>query len=360
MRNFLSFFTITLLICSNLNAQKTINLIENGVFYDGYAKLVSEPTPTNVLRLKNDVLSTKISPETITQIGNELSIEVEISALCDNYDRIGNVSLALIPKGDEKYNLKEVTHIELGRFITPFMHKNRTPSTVSYSFETNQISCILHSKSLQQKYDFWVELEVFGVPYAAQKEVKGCEGRIDVFSGTLKLITSEDKYVPTQPVVFVSISHKFLLKNYEAENTDSIGTTQKTFTFKLPENCENGQLFLITSNHGANEGGEEYIRRKHIVQFDTKEVLVYTPGGKSCEPFRKFNTQGNGIYEREPKTEEDWTSWNNWCPGDKIPTRIIDLGKVKKGKHTIQIAIPDAEFVDQQGYFPVSVYFIGN
>lgn len=360
MRNFLSLFTTIFLICLNLNAQKKLTLIENGVFYDGYAKLVSEPTPENVLRLKNDVLTTKITSEIISQIGIELNIEVEVSALCDNYDRIGNVSLALVPKGTEKYNSNEVTHIELGRFITPFMHKNRTPSTVSYSFEAHQISSILHSKSLQQKYDFWVELEVFGVPYAAQKEVKGCEGRIDVFSGTLNFITSEKIYTPEETFQFIPITHKFLLYNYDIEHTDSIGKTQKTFTFELPENCQSGQLFLITSNHGANEGGEEYIRRKHIVQFDAKEVLVYTPGGKSCEPFRKFNTQGNGIYEREPKTEEDWTSWNNWCPGDKIPTRIIDLGKVKKGKHTFKITVPDAEFVDQQGYFPVSVYFIGS
>lgn len=360
MKTVLILFTLLFSTNSNLHAQKKLTLIENGIFYDGYAKLVSEPTPTNVLRLKNDVLTTKISPETITQIGNELSIEVEISALCDNYDRIGNVSLALVPKGAEKYNLNEVTHIELGRFITPFMHKNRTPSTVPYSFEANQISSILHSKSLQQKYDFWVELEVFGVPYAAQKEVQGCEGRIDVFSGTLNFITSEEKYTPSIAYEFVPIAHKFQLYNYDIKHTDSIGTTQKTFTFELPENCENGQLFIITSNHGANEGGEEYIRRKHIVQFDAKEVLVYTPGGKSCEPFRKFNTQGNGIYEREPKTEEDWTSWNNWCPGDKIPTQIIDLGEVKKGKHTFKITVPDAEFVDQQGYFPVSIYFISN
>ena len=306
MRNFLSFFTITLLICLNLNAQKTITLIENGIFYDGYAKLVSEPTPTNVLRLKNDVLTTKISPETINQIGKVLSIEVEISALCDNYDRLGNVSLALTPKGAKQYNLEEVTHIEIGRFITPFMHKNRTPSTVSYTFEAYQISSILHSKSLKQKYDFWLELEVFGVPYAAQKEVKGCEGRIDVFSGTLKLNTSEEKYVPTKPVVFVPISHKFLLKNYKAENTDSIGTTQKTFTFELPKNFENGQLFLITSNHGANEGGEEYIRRKHIVKFDNKEVLIYTPGGKAKILF----CYGKGLIIKNSDTGQNGTYIN--------------------------------------------------
>jgi len=358
MKAIISIFTLFLFTNFTTQAQKTLTIIEDGVFYDGYVKLVNEPTPKNVFRLKNDVLTTKLSSEIIHQIGEKTTIQVEISALCDNYDRIGSVNLALVPKGVEKYNLEEVTHIELGRFITPFMQKNRIPSNVSYDFETNQVSSILHSKSLQHKYDFWIELEVFGVPYAAQKEVKDCEGRIDVFSGTLKLITSEEKYIPLETSLFIPISYKFQLYNYDTKHTDSIGTTQKTFTFELPENCEKGKIFLITSNHGANEGGEEYIRRKHIVKLDNKEVLVYTPGGKSCEPFRKLNTQGNGIYEREPKTEDEWTSWNNWCPGDKVPIRVIEIGKMKKGKHTIQIAVPDAEFVDKQGYFPVSIYFM--
>ena len=96
---------------------------------------------------------------------------------------------------------------------------------------------------------------------------------------------------------------------------------------------------------------------------DDKYKLIlfngYKPGGKSCEPFRVYNTQSNGIYGSEVRTESEWTSWNNWCPGDIIPIRVFDLGDLQAGIHTFKIEVPDAKFVGAQGEIPTSAYVQG-
>lgn len=156
------------------NAQTTLTFMDGVVFYDGYAGVVTNPTPPNVLRLRNDVLTKQIGVNDLNTIGDQLTIEVTISALCDNYDRIGGVNLAMVPKGSTTYNTSSVPKIEIGRFITPFMNKNLQPTSVPYTFVVNNIAKILQSTELNALYDFWLELEVFGVPYAANTQVSGC------------------------------------------------------------------------------------------------------------------------------------------------------------------------------------------
>jgi hypothetical protein len=154
----------------------------------------------------------------------------------------------------------------------------------------------------------------------------------------------------------IPLANKQSFNNYAEGASDEIGTTRKTVTFELPADTEETQLVLITSNHGANAGGEEYIRREHFVFVDEEPVLEYIPGRDSCEPFRVYNTQGNGIYGPGPMTDEEWQSFSNWCPGDVIDRRIISLGSVEMGEHTFVIDVPDATFADMQGDFPFSLY----
>ena len=86
--------------------------------------------------------------------------------------------------------------------------------------------------------------------------------------------------------------------------------------------------------------------------------MQYTPGGVSCEPYRKYNTQPNGIYGNK-RSDKSWQRSSNWCPGAIIPIREIDLGPVTKGTHTFTVEVPDAKFNGEQGDFPVSAYFQG-
>ena len=355
-----NYFLIFLLLGLSLNsiAQTTINVYNNVLFYDGYAALVNHATAPDVIRLRNDLFTKKLTPEVLAQIGNTLQLSISISAACDNYDRIGNINLALVPKGAASYNPATTSRLELGRFITPFMNKNVAPNLVPYTFTVDNVTKILKDSYLNSMYDFWIEFELFGVPYAANTQIAGCSGRNDVFYGTLNFITNTDTTVPNDTFV-LPLNFKRDLNNYIEGASEVIGDTVRIIEFQLDSAINNAKFYLITSNHGANAGGEEYNRRWHYVSLDDIPILTYIPGEPTCEPYRVYNTQANGIYGASPRTPAQWQSFSNWCPGSVIPIRQINLGNLAAGTHTFQLAVPDAVFVNSQGYIPVSLYLQG-
>ncbi|MDO4159021.1 MAG: peptide-N-glycosidase F-related protein [Prevotellaceae bacterium] len=344
-----------------------LELFDHVTFYDGYL-LTNNPDSLlddGILRHTTSLYAVKLTDEQLNQIGDSLKMHVEVDACCDNYDRIGNINLALVPKGKESYSTDSVQRIELGRFITPFMNKNKEPTTVPYDYSIDYLSYILRDATLRAEYDIWIEFELFGVPYAANQQVAGCANRSDVFKGTLVFKTSTPALSQTTDDVLVPIVMKKPeykgnnLNNYSETGTDTIGKTTKTYYFDVPVDVADAQLVIVTSNHGANTGGEEYNRRWHYIYVDDELMLSYRPGRKSCEPFRQYNTQANGIYGTSAKGDLIWQSFSNWCPGDVIDNRIIDLGSFSAGEHKVRISVPDAEFVDQQGDIPVSIFFQG-
>ncbi len=342
----------------NLKAQETtLTVFDQVLFYDGYAGVVTEPVTEGIIRHRNDLFAKKLSSEDLLSIGTTLNMSVTIKAACDNYDRIGSVNLVFAPKGDSTYDVSTVQRIELGRFITPFMNKNIQPDEVPYDFTIDNIANILKDEATNELYDFWIELQVFGVPYAANTEVSGCAGRNDVFYGTLKFTTNTEMISSNDYLMPLNFQNN--LNDYQAGASDALGVTKRTITLNVPANLANAKLYLITSNHGANSGGEEYNRRFHYIYFDGMMVLSYKPGETSCEPYRIYNTQGNGIYGANPKTDAQWQSFSNWCPGAKIPIREIDLGYLNAGEHTFKIDVPTAVFANNEGNFPVSLYLQG-
>lgn len=352
----LTFFSCLFLNFSH--SQTTINVYDNVLFYDGYAGLVSESTSPGVVRLRNDLFTTKLSSTQLASIGSTLQLSVTIYASCDNYDRIGNVNLVLVPKDAASYDTNTAQKIELGRFITPFMNMNLSPNEVPYVFTVDNVAKILKDSALNVAYDFWVEFEVFGVPYAAQTQVAGCSGRTDVFYGALDFITNTDTTIPNATFL-LPLNFKKDLNNYQAGATDVIGETVRTINYTLPQAINNAKYYLITSNHGSNSGGEEYNRRFHYIYHDDVQVLNYKPGELTCEPYRIYNTQGNGIYGATPRTPAQWQSFSNWCPGAVIPIRTINLGDLTTGNHSFKITVPTAVFTGAQGYIPVSLYLQG-
>lgn len=336
-------------------SQTSYTIYNDVIFYDGYAGTVDEPVQDGVVRINNARYTTKLSPEMVTNLSEgALSMDVTIGALCDNYDRLGEIFLAFVPKGATEYDSNAVERIEIARIITPFMNKNVQPTDVPYHFTLDNVSEIFKDADMNAMYDFWVELEVFGVPYAAQTQVAGCAGRIDVFTGTLVFNVDEGTHTYTDGHFILPLADYENLNNYNS--TDVEGETTKIINFTLDSPVDNAVLYLISSNHGANAGGEEYERRWHYLYLDDELVHSYIPGGKSCEPWRQYNTQGNGIYSANPRTTRQWLDFNNWCPGDKIPNREVNLGNLAAGEHTIKLDVPDAVFVGGEGYFPISMY----
>jgi len=336
-------------------AANSFKVFDQILFYDGYAATVSAPVPSGVTRVRNDLYARKLSDAQLASLTNSLELKVSVRAACDNYDRIGYVALALVNKGGT-YSATSGKHIEIARFITPFMDKNKTPNTVPYVFNINNIAALLRDDDIRAAYDIYVEFMLFGVPYAANTQIAGCSGRNDTFYGTVEFNNKAGGTAVATPVVLQPLYYHKAMDNYTTGNTDQVGQTKLTYNFSLANAVTNAKLYLITSNHGANSGGEEYVRRNHYVYFDNVLKLTYKPGGKSCEPYRQYNTQANGIYGSAPKTTAQWTSWNNWCPGDTIPIRVINLGNVPAGDHSFKIDVPDAVFNGGQGSIPLSVY----
>lgn len=373
-KNLSKLLAATLLLAAlplGARAQDTIThkIFDAVTFYDGYrVKDFSAgiDSTAGVLHHTTYLYATRLTDDVLDNIGDSLALSVVVGARCDNYDRLGNINLALVPKGDTIYDADSVQRLELGRFITPFMNKNKQPDTVPYAYRMDYLSPILRDARLREQYDLWMEFELFGVPYAANTQVKGCSGRNDVFQGTLSIVTNGPALPQTTTDVLVPIHIKGPewrsdrgINNYSEACTDTLGKTTKTFYFDVPEDCTDAHIVLVTSNHGSNSGGEEYNRRWHYIYYDGELALSYIPGRTSCEPFRKYNTQSNGIYGLFKRSDETWQSFSNWCPGDVIDNRIITLGAVKAGQHSLRVSVPDAVFADSQGYFPVSLFFQG-
>jgi len=345
----------------------SILLFDQALFYDGYLfdKNPDSLLQDGILRHSTSLYAVRMTEQQLSSIGDSIDMDIWVKACCDNYDRIGNINLAFVGKGATRYSPDSVARIELGRFITPFMNMNKQPNVVPYSFWIDYLSPILRDAKLRARYDYWMEFELFGVPYAANQQIIGCTGRSDVFKGTLVLATSKPARPLTDDNVLIPIVMKkpeykgANLNNYSEQGTDTLGKTTKTYTFTLDEDVNDAQLVLVTSNHGANAGGEEYSRRWHYVYLDDELILTYKPGRTSCEPFRKYNTQANGIYGTKKRSDATWQSFSNWCPGDAIDNRIIALGPTKAGVHRVRISVPEAVFQDAQGDIPVSLFFQG-
>ncbi|MFC3160133.1 Por secretion system C-terminal sorting domain-containing protein [Chryseobacterium arachidis] len=335
----------------------TVSLYQDAVFYDMYAATVNQPLPTDAVRLSNSTYTRKMTDAQLDSFGNQVTMNITIGALCDNYDRLAHVTLAFVPKGATSYDTNMVKKLEIGRFVTPFMNKNISPTSVPYTFQIDNLGAIFKDANLRSQYDYWIEFSVFGVPYAAQTQVAGCAARIDTFKGSLSFVTDNNTAIPAVNNALVTMAAIKSFNNYNA--TDEPGTTLRMLNFTTTNTINNANFYLITSNHGANSGGEEYVRRQHYVYLNDQQIFTYKPGGISCEPFRQYNTQGNGIYGSSAQSTAWWTSWNNWCPGNSIPIRKINLGNLEPGFHTFMITVPDAQFVGQQGDFPLSVYLQG-
>jgi hypothetical protein len=330
-------------------------IFDQVVFYDGYASVVSEPVAEGAKRLRNDLYTRRLSDAELDAIDYTLLVRVVVGALCDNYDRMGSVALALVPKGESSYRSDEVERIEIGRYITPFMDFNREPAEVPYEFRADDLVAVLHDAELRAAFDLWLELELLGVPYAANDEVPGCAGRNDVFYGSVFLDSDSSRSAPTFDEL-IPLAYRQPFNNYQPGASDEPSLTRKTIEFELEKDTTQTQLVLITSNHGSNPGGEEYARRDHFVYVDGELQLTYKPGRPSCEPFRSYNTQPNGIYGSAPRSDSEWQSFSNWCPGDVIDTRRIPLGPLAAGSHRFVIDVPDAQFVDGEGDIPLSLY----
>jgi len=319
----------------------TVNVLKNVDFYDGYAQKVAHPVAKGITRVSNAEYLYQLTPAEIQSIGKTLKVKVTIKSGCDNYDRIGHVTLVVMPKG-EKFDLEKGEQFEILRIMTPFMYRTRQPDHIPYEAQIDQIVNTIK----QPGKDIYLLTEVFGTTGAGQKEVIGCDGSLLTFNVCVDLVSDKVKSSSSQKGIS-------LLSYYSLDGKDkTAGKNSKQVSFEVTDDTKTTVLYLISSGHGAASGGEEYNWREHILDLDGKEYARIEMS-QNCAPFEMYNTQPNGIYFGDISKER-----RSWCPGGTVPTRIINLGPLAKGKHTLKVSIPDATFEKTDSRYYVSAYLI--
>ncbi|MEN9522902.1 MAG: hypothetical protein RL065_1279 [Bacteroidota bacterium] len=106
--------------------------------------------------------------------------------------------------------------------------------------------------------------------------------------------------------------------------------------FEINDTLENQQLLFTTTGHGGWENGDEFVPKLNQVFIDGKEEFHITPWRTDCGTYRLSNPASGNFPDGLSSSD---LSRSNWCPGTLTPPFIIPLPTIKKGKHTLQVAI---------------------
>lgn len=113
-----------------------------------------------------------------------------------------------------------------------------------------------------------------------------------------------------------------------------------TVEFTLENDIKNAKLRYITTGHGGWENGDEFVPKKNTILLNGNTIHSFVPWRQDCGSYRLYNPASgnfsNGL------SSSDY-SRSNWCPGTVTNPVYIDLGNLPKGKHSIQILIPQGK-----------------
>ena len=151
---------------------------------------------------------------------------------------------------------------------------------------------------------------------------------------------------------------------------DSFSKSILTTSIDAQTDLHNAKLYYITTGHGGHEEGDEFTKKENRISLNDSIIKQFIPWRDDCAAFRRFNPtsgvwtetttwKGEEIDERIASSDY---SRSNWCPGSKVSPEIISLGTLKKGKHKLEIAIPEAQAIDGDkiNYWMVSAYLVYN
>lgn len=151
---------------------------------------------------------------------------------------------------------------------------------------------------------------------------------------------------------------------------DFFSRNDLTSSFTLPKNVTNVRLNYIVTGHGGHEGGDEFVKKEHIISVDKEKVFSFIPWRNDCASFRRFNPssgvwtekttwKGKEIDERVASSDY---SRSNWCPGTDISPVEIELYGLMVGEHTFTISIPEAQELKENelNHWLISAYLTGD
>ena len=156
---------------------------------------------------------------------------------------------------------------------------------------------------------------------------------------------------------------------------DFFADTTLNHQLELTEVAKNAKLHYTVTGHGGHSGGDEFIKIKSSIYFDSKLVLDTIPWRDDCASFRRFNPT-SGVWlkkdsasyidfkarkymvkEIEERIASSDLSRSNWCPGSKVEPFVIELGNLSSGTHDLKIQIPATTATeDKLNHWLVSAY----
>lgn len=262
-------------------------------------------------------------------------------------------------------SLKYQPNIELIRFMTPFgighftnddRVKDRKPpyiphweKEVKWTQDITHLLSLLEDEVLIGVYiDTWTK-EGYNLSVSLDFEESDIPNHTKKKQTVLPLVNTT-KYASTQRLY------------------DDFSKQPLEVNFTANEVYKNAKLYFVTTGHGGHSGGDEFVKKEHQIDFDGKNIKTWTPWRDDCASFRRFNpTSGTWKAKEflEETTSEDMIassdlSRSNWCPGSQVLPEIIDLGDLQQGKHTLKIAIPEAQMATEtkNNYWMVSAYIV--
>ncbi|WP_300008046.1 peptide-N-glycosidase F-related protein [uncultured Dokdonia sp.] len=147
---------------------------------------------------------------------------------------------------------------------------------------------------------------------------------------------------------------------------DAFSKNTLTVDFSIDASFKNIKLHYITTGHGGHGGGDEFVKKENVISLDGTTIKSFIPWRDDCASFRRFNPTSatwpaNKIMEGETSTQQIASSdfsRSNWCPGSDVIPEVISLENVTAGKHTLSIAIPEAQVATdtENNYWMVSAY----
>ncbi len=156
---------------------------------------------------------------------------------------------------------------------------------------------------------------------------------------------------------------------------DLFADTILVHSFNFDKKVKNVKLHYITTGHGGHSGGDEFIKIKNKLWFNSKQILDIEPWRDDCASFRRFNPS-SGVWlkkdsasyidfeakkymvkEIEERIASSDLSRSNWCPGSSVEPMIIELGDIDEGQHELKINIGATNAdKDKYNHWLVSAY----